>query len=76
MSYCVLLCLLYQKESANKRYRKKKKKKYREQSYFTEYRQPKWWKPHTEELDDTAIPHVKIKITEIMHEKKPNTAIP
>ena len=26
MSYCVLLCVLYQKESANKRYRKKKKK--------------------------------------------------
>ena len=33
-------------------------------------------KPHTAELDDTAIPHVKIKITEIPHEKKPNTAIP
>ena len=27
MSYCVLLCLLYQKESANKRYRKKKNNK-------------------------------------------------
>ena len=33
-------------------------------------------KPHTAELDDTAMPHVKIKITEIPHEKKPNTAIP
>ena len=33
-------------------------------------------KLHTAELDDTAIPHVKIKITEIPHEKKPNTAIP
>ena len=33
-------------------------------------------KPHSAELDDTAIPHVKIKITEIPHEKKPNTAIP
>ena len=32
-------------------------------------------KPHTAELDDTAMPHVKIKITEIPHEKKPNTAI-
>ena len=32
-------------------------------------------KPHTAELDDTAIPHVKIKITEILQEKKPNTAI-
>ena len=27
-------------------------------------------KPHTAELDDTAIPHVKIKITEIPHERK------
>ena len=27
-------------------------------------------KPHTAELDDPAIPHVKIKITEIPHEKK------
>ena len=33
-------------------------------------------KPHTAELDDTTIPQVKIKITEIPHEKKPNTAIP
>ena len=28
-------------------------------------------KPHTAELDDTAIPHVKIQITEIPHEKGP-----
>ena len=27
-------------------------------------------KPHTAELEDTAILHVKIKITEIPHEKK------
>ena len=33
-------------------------------------------KPHTAELDDTAIPHVKIKITEIPLEKKPNTLNP
>ena len=33
-------------------------------------------KPHTIELDDTAILHVKIKITEIPLEKKPNTVIP
>ena len=32
--------------------------------------------PHTARPDDTAILHVKIKITEIPHEKKPNTAIP
>ena len=33
-------------------------------------------KPYTAELDDTAIPHVKIKITEITREKKPITLIP
>ena len=33
-------------------------------------------KPHTAGLDDTAIPHIKIKITEIPLEKKLNTAIP
>ena len=57
MSCCVLFCVLYRKESANKRYRQNDEK------------------PHTAELDDTAIPRVKIKIIEIPHEKKPNTAI-
>ena len=33
-------------------------------------------KPHTAGLDDTAIPHIKIKITEIPLEKKLNTTIP
>ena len=33
-------------------------------------------KPHTAGLDDTAIPHIKIKITEILLEKKLKTAIP
>ena len=33
-------------------------------------------KPHTSGLDDTAIPHIKIKITKITLEKKLNTAIP
>ena len=33
-------------------------------------------KPHTPGLDDTAIPHIKIKIFEIPFEKKLNTAIP
>ena len=33
-------------------------------------------KPHTAELDDTTILQVKIKITEIPHEKKPNTVNP
>ena len=33
-------------------------------------------KLHTAGLNDTAIPHVKIKITEISLEKKLNTEIP
>ena len=35
-------------------------------------------KPHTGTLglDDTAIPHIKIQMTEILLEKKLNTAIP
>ena len=33
-------------------------------------------KPHTAGLNDTAIPHIKIKISEILLEKKLNTAIP
>ena len=33
-------------------------------------------KQHTAGLNDTAIPHVKIKITETPLEKKVNTAVP
>ena len=33
-------------------------------------------KPHATGLNDTAIPHVKIKTTEIPLEKKDSTAIP
>ena len=71
MSYCVLFCVLYRKKSANKRYR----------NTMNDVISPntvsqKDEKPHTTELDDTAIPHVKIKITEIPLEKKPNTVIP
>ena len=33
-------------------------------------------KPHAAGINDTTIPHVKIKITEIPLEKKVNTAIP
>ena len=33
-------------------------------------------KPHTAGLDDTAIPHPKIKITEIPLEKRLNTVNP
>ena len=32
-------------------------------------------KPHTARLDDTAIPHIKIKITEIPLAKRLNTAL-
>ena len=74
MSYCVLFCVLYRKESANKRL-----KRYRNtvnNLISTNIVSQNDEKPHTAELDDTAIPHVKIKITEIPHEKKPNTAIP
>ena len=70
MSYCVLFYVLYRKESANKRC-----------NTVNNLISPNTVsqndeKPHTAELDDTAIPHVKIKITEIPYEKKPNTAIP
>ena len=50
-------------------------RQYREGSSFTEYRSPKDAKPHTAGLDDTAIPHMKTKITEIPLEKNLNTAI-
>ena len=33
-------------------------------------------KPHTEGLDDTAVRHINIKITEMPLEKKLNNAIP
>ena len=45
---------------------------YREGSSFTEYRK-KDEKPDTVGLDDTAIPHIKINITEITLEKMLNT---
>ena len=32
--------------------------------------------PHSVGLDDTAIPHIKLKITEIPLKRKLNTAIP
>ena len=69
MSYCVLFCVLYRKESANKRYTVNNLISPNTVSQNDE-------KLHTAELDDTATPHVKIKITEIPHEKKRNTAIP
>ena len=71
MSYCVLFCVLYRKESANKWYHNAVNNLI---SPNTINQNDK--KPHTAELDDTVILHVKIKITEIPLEKKPNTAIP
>ena len=69
--YCVLFCALYRKESANKRYRNTMNNLISPNTVSQNDE-----KPHTAELDDTAIPHVKIKITEIPHEKKPNTVNP
>ena len=66
MFNCVLFCVLYRKESANKRYR----------NTVNNFISPNIVsqndeKPHTTELDDTTIPHVKIKITEIPRKKSP-----
>ena len=65
MSYCVLFCALYRKESANKRYRNTVNNLISPNTVSQNDE-----KPHTAELDDTAIPLVKIKITEKRHEKK------
>ena len=67
---CVLFCVLYRKESTNKRYRNTVNNLI---SLNTVSQNDE--KTHTAELDDTAIPRVKIKVTEIPHERKPNTAI-
>ena len=65
MFYCVLFCVLYRKESANKRYRNTVNNLISPNTVSQNDE-----KPHTAELDDTAIPHVKIKITETPYEKK------
>ena len=71
MSYCVLFYLLYRKESENKWHRNTVNNLISPNTVSQNDE-----KPHTDELDDTATPHIKIKITEIPHEKKRNTAIP
>ena len=71
MSYCVLFCILYWKESANKRYCNTVNNLISPNTVSQNDENP-----HTTEVDDTAIPHVKIKITEIPHEKKLNTVNP
>ena len=70
MSYCVLFYLLYRKESENKWHRNTVNNLISPNTVSQNDE-----KPHTAELDDTATPHIKIKITEIPHEKKRNTAI-
>ena len=67
MSYCVLFCVLHRKESANKRHRNTVNNLISPNTVSQNDE-----KPHTAELHDTAIPHVKIKITEIPQEKKSN----
>ena len=47
---------------------------YREGSSFTVSQKDE--KPHTTGLDDTTILHIKIKITEVLLEKKLNTVNP
>ena len=58
-------CVLYRKESANKRYRKTVNNLISPNTVSQNDQ-----KPHTAELDDTAIPHVKIEITEIKYRMK------
>ena len=57
MSYCVLFCVSVSKG----------KRKYTVPNTVSKNDE----KPHTAELDDTAIPYVKIKITEIPQYRKP-----
>ena len=56
LSYYVLLCVLYRKESANKRHRNTVNNLISPNTVSQNDE-----KPHTVELDDTAIPQVKIK---------------
>ena len=72
-SYCVLCCMLYwhisdRSQSANDQYSTTVKG-----DFFTQHHQPKHWKPQTTRLDDTTTPHIKIKINEILFEKKLDT---
>ena len=56
---------MYRKESANTRYRNTVNNPISPNTVSKNDE-----KPHTAELDDTAVPYVKIKITEIPHNKK------
>ena len=68
MSYCVLFCVLYRKESANKRYRTTVNNLISPNSVSQNDD-----KTHSAKRDDTAIPNVKIKIkiTEYRVKKSP-----
>ena len=56
MSYCVLFYVLYQKESANKRYRNTVNNLISPNTVS----QKKNEKPHTAEVNHTAIPHINV----------------
>ena len=68
MSYGLLFCVLYRKESANKRYRNTVNNLISPNTVSQNDEEL-----NTAELDDTAIPHVKIK--KYGMKKKPNTTI-
>ena len=57
MSYCVLFCVLYRKESVNKRYRNTVNNLISPNTVSQNDE-----KPHTAELDDTAIVTIAVII--------------
>ena len=69
MLHTVLTCII--QESENKWYRNTVK-----YLLLLNTINQKGEKPYTAGLDDTTIPHIKIKITGIPLEKKLNTTIP
>ena len=66
-----ILTYIIRQERPNERYRNTKK-----DLLLPSTLSQKDEKPHTAGLDDTAIPDIKIKITEIPPEKKLKTAVP
>ena len=75
VSYCVLCCILYwllldDQESANERYRSTVKDLLLPHTVSQKNK-----KLNTVVLDETIVPHIKIKITEIPLEKKLSTAL-
>ena len=67
-SYCALFCIACIYEPGGCKWAVPH---YHERPSFPEYRLPKGWKTaYRRPAQDTAIPHVKISINEIPHEKK------